>query len=285
MELADEDEEQDEDDEEQEEEEDDELEYLGHNASRRRHRRTFDGDRYPPIPSQEGKKLMANGTFGANDRCSHSACGSPLSQATQRKRKRLARRMFDREMGVESRGRRRALSSLAAQDLIPSSKADLIVNLNARCYSGQFSEDGSFFFACGQDFKVRMYDTSNPYDWKHYKTVNYYGGQWTITDASLSPDNRLLAYSSIRSQVSLANTEQGDDSEPRLLDFSDMGSGGHGSGGGGAGAGLVGTSVSGVCASVAMAGRSWPVPATTAYTSMTLSHRGVFCGYLGTPRM
>ena len=52
-----------------------------------------------------------------------------------------------------------------------------------------------------------------------------------------------------------------------------------------AGAGLVGTSVSGVCASVAMAGRSWPVPATTAYTSMTLSHRGVFCGYLGTPRM
>lgn len=175
---------------------------------------------------------MESGTFGSNDRCDHSACGVPLSQNTLGKRKRLARRMFDREMGVENRGRARALTSLATQSLIPGSKADLIVNLNARCYSGQFSEDGSFFFACGQDFKVRMYDTSNPYDWKYYKTVHYYGGQWTITDATLSPDNKNLAYSSIRSQVCLAETAQGDDSEPTLLDFSDMGSGGHGAGGG-----------------------------------------------------
>jgi len=176
---------------------------------------------------------MASGTFGTNDRCDHSACGEPFTDSTIRKRRKLARRMLDREMGVENRGRARALTSLTSQTLIPTSKADLIVNLNARCYSGQFSEDGSFFFACGQDFKVRMYDTSNPYDWKYYKTVHYYGGQWTITDATLSPDNRNLAYSSIRSQVCLANTEQGDDSEPHLLDFSDMGSGGHGYGGGG----------------------------------------------------
>ena len=141
--------------------------------------------------------------------------------------------MLDREMGVENRGRARALSSLASQDLIPGSKADLIVNMNARCYSGQFSEDGSFFFACGQDFKVRMYDTTNPYDWKYYKTSHYYGGQWTITDASLSPDNKNLAYSSIRSQVCMANTDQSDTSEPRMLDFSDMGRGGHGQNGGG----------------------------------------------------
>ncbi|KAK4495542.1 hypothetical protein PRZ48_013874 [Zasmidium cellare] len=216
------------------EEEDDEESYLGYGASRsrRRARRTAAGDRYPAIPSEEGKKLMQNGTFGRNDRCQHTSCGLPYSQDSQRKRRKLARRMLDREMGVEHRGRSRALSSLATQDLIPGSKADLIINLNARCYSGQFSEDGSFFFACGQDFKVRMYDTSNPYDWKYYKTANYYGGQWTITDASLSPDNRLLAYSSIRSQICLANTEQGDMSEPQMLDFSDMGSGGHGGGGG-----------------------------------------------------
>lgn len=176
---------------------------------------------------------MDSGTFGTDDHCNHSACGLPFSQTNIRKRRKLARRMFDREIGVESRGRLKALNGLATQDLIPGSKADLIVNLNARCYSGQFSEDGSFFFACGQDFKVRMYDTSNPYDWKYYKTVHYYGGQWTITDASLSPDNKNLAYSSIRSQICLANTDQGDTSEPRLLDFSDMGSGGHGFGGGG----------------------------------------------------
>lgn len=220
-------------DEDEDDNEEDES-YLGYGARRsRRNRRRPVGDRYPPIPSEEGKALMASGQFGTNDRCDHTACGEPYSEDTMRKRRKLSRRVFDREMGVENRGRARALNSLASQDLIPGSKADLIVNLNARCYSGQFSEDGSFFFACGQDFKVRMYDTSNPYDWKYYKTVHYYGGQWTITDASLSPDNKLLAYSSIRSQVCCANTEQGDNSEPRLLDFSDMGSGGHGGAGGG----------------------------------------------------
>jgi WD40 repeat protein len=50
-------------------------------------------------------------------------------------------------------------------------------------------------------------------------------GQWTITDASLSPDNRFLAYSSIRSIVCLAGTDPADDSEPNLLDFSHLGTG------------------------------------------------------------
>jgi DDB1- and CUL4-associated factor 11 len=212
---------------------DDDDSYLGYGGRRtRRRRRTFVGDRYPKIPSEEGKKLMDSGNFGTNDHCDHSACGLPYSSTHLRKRAKLSRRMLDREIGASIRSR--TLNALASQTLIPSSKADLIINLNARCYSGQFSEDGSFFFACGQDFRVRMYDTSNPYDWKYYKTVNYYGGQWTITDASLSPDNKHLAYSSIRSQVCLANTDQGDDSEPKLLDFSDMGRGAHaGPGGGG----------------------------------------------------
>lgn len=68
-----------------------------------------------------------------------------------------------------------------------------------------------------------MYDTSNPYDWKYYKTVVYPCGQWTITDASLSPDNKWLAYSSIRSIVCLAPTDPSSSGEPFLLDFSDMG--------------------------------------------------------------
>ena len=68
-----------------------------------------------------------------------------------------------------------------------------------------------------------MYDTSNPYAWKYYKTVHYHYGQWTITDATLSPDNRYLAYSSIRSQVCLAPTDPNESSDPWMLDFSDMG--------------------------------------------------------------
>ena len=68
-----------------------------------------------------------------------------------------------------------------------------------------------------------MYDTSNPYKWKYYKTAVYPYGQWTITDASLSPDNKYLAYSSIRSVVCLAPTDPNESGEPLLLDFSDMG--------------------------------------------------------------
>lgn len=68
-----------------------------------------------------------------------------------------------------------------------------------------------------------MYDTSNPYEWKYYKTVDYPYGQWTITDASLSPDNRFLAYSSIRSSVCLASTDPADSSDPILLDLSASG--------------------------------------------------------------
>lgn len=211
-----------------EEDDDNDGDFMPYGRPYRRARRGFTGDRYPKVPSEEGKKLMEGGTFGVNDRCNHSACGQPFSENTQHKRRRLARRMFDRELGVESRGRARALGSLASQDLIPGSKADMIINLNDRCYSGQFSEDGSFFFACGQDFKVRMYDTRNPYDWRYYKTVNYYGGQWTITDATLSPDNKYLAYSSIRSDVCLATTDPSDSSEPRHLDFANMGGGSSG---------------------------------------------------------
>ena len=108
--------------------------------------------------------------------------------------------------------------------MIPSTKADAIIHYNSRCYSGQFSDDGNFFFSCAQDFKVRMYDTANPFDWKYYKTVVYPFGQWTITDATLSPDNKYLAYSSIRSNVCLASTDPNDNNEPWMLDFADTGS-------------------------------------------------------------
>jgi DDB1- and CUL4-associated factor 11 len=107
--------------------------------------------------------------------------------------------------------------------MIPStSVADKIIHYDSRAYSGQFSDDGNFFFSCTQNFKVRMYDTSNPYEWKYYKTVEYPFGQWTITDASLSPDNRWLAYSSIRHMVCLASTDPCDSSDPTLLDFTNF---------------------------------------------------------------
>lgn len=117
--------------------------------------------------------------------------------------------------------------------MVPSTRAEHIIHHDDAVYSGQFSEDGNFFFSCSQDFKVRMYDTSNPYDWKHYKTVAYpeREAQWTLTDASLSPDNKWLAYTSINSTVAIAPTDPIDRGDPYFLqlgDFDQAGGGGPG---------------------------------------------------------
>lgn len=92
-------------------------------------------------------------------------------------------------------------------------------------YSGQFSDDGNFFFAVGKDFYVRMYDTANPYNWRHYKTVHHPFGQWTLSDASLSPDNKWLAYASLQPHVCLAPTDPNDEGDPYTLDLSGAGQG------------------------------------------------------------
>ncbi|KAF3941384.1 hypothetical protein ABW19_dt0205598 [Dactylella cylindrospora] len=86
------------------------------------------------------------------------------------------------------------------------------------------SEQGRELMSTGDfgfDMVVRMYDTSNPYDWKYYKSAEYPGGHWTITDASLSPDNKQLAYSSLDSAVYMARTQGDEEDDLMLLDFSD----------------------------------------------------------------
>jgi WD repeat-containing protein 23 len=72
-----------------------------------------------------------------------------------------------------------------------------------------------------------MYDTSNPYQWKHYKTVKYPYGQWTMTDADLSPDNKWLAFSSLQPTVGIASTDPNDTGEPYSLDLAEDASSGH----------------------------------------------------------
>ncbi|KAG6112365.1 hypothetical protein E4U13_004306 [Claviceps humidiphila] len=176
----------------------------------RRGRSTKDPNRFPKVPSEEGIKLMCTGTFGAND------YGS-------RQPKKVPRRLLDRELGIGSLGERKQNCELVAQALIPGTTVEKIIHYDDPVYSGQFSDDGNFFFSCCQDFRVRMYDTSNPYNWTHYKTVSYPWGQWTLTDASLSPDNRWLAYASIQSMVSIAPTDPNDTGDPYTLELDDGG--------------------------------------------------------------
>ncbi|KAI9733329.1 MAG: hypothetical protein M1834_003413 [Cirrosporium novae-zelandiae] len=171
-------------------------------------------DKYPKVPSDIGRNLMNSGQFGNHEY---------YRSSFKNRRRKLATKLMWRELGYEFGGKRKRESRILVQDLIPSSNADTIIYYDSRCYSGQFSDDGNFFFCCAQDFRVRMYDTSNPYDWKYYKTVDYPYGHWTITDATLSPDNKYLAYSSIRSIVCLAPTDPEEHRDPHHLDFSDLG--------------------------------------------------------------
>ncbi|PCH02162.1 hypothetical protein PENOC_044640 [Penicillium occitanis (nom. inval.)] len=189
---------------------DDEDDGFGYGSSRFNRRRRAVRHPPPKVPSENGIALMNSGFYGNNPSYADEA---------RRRKKKLATRIMWRELGIGAPGERRRDSRLVFQDLIPSTKPEKIIHLDERCYSGQFSDDGNFYFCCTQDFKVYMYDTSNPHDWEYYKTVRFIGGNWTITDASLSPDNKWLAVSSIQRQVTLAATDPNDKSDPMVLDF------------------------------------------------------------------
>ncbi|KAH8667425.1 WD40-repeat-containing domain protein [Tricladium varicosporioides] len=190
---------------------------------RRRRRQKPDPNRFPKVPSDEGAELMRSGTFGSNE--AQDITSVDDDGRVMQKKKRLAKRILDRELATSDYAGQKLNNRLMAQGMIPASNADIIIHYNQPVYSGQFSDDGNFFFSANKDYHVRMYDTSNPYKWRYYKTVEYPHGQWTLTDASLSPDNKYLAYTSIRSQVCLAPTDPNDMGDPYVLDLSDMGGG------------------------------------------------------------
>ncbi|RKF78135.1 LEC14B protein [Golovinomyces cichoracearum] len=172
-------------------------------------------DSFSTVPSKEGARLMNSGSFGQDE----AGITSSYHKTNIGHQKKLSMRILDRELAVESQVRQKINQRLMAQAMIPSSNADFIIEFRNPVYSGQFSDDGNFFFTANKDFKVRMYDTANPYDWRYYKTVSYPYGRWTLTDASLSPDNRYLAYTSIQSNVCLAPTDPNDIGDPYILDL------------------------------------------------------------------
>ncbi|KIV89378.1 hypothetical protein PV10_08951 [Exophiala mesophila] len=194
---------------------DDSDEWLGNPRRNPRRRRTIPGpDRWPKVPNEHGQHLMKTGIYGSKD---HHV------DIHRKRRKNVSERLMWRRLGVDARSSFRRQNNLIAQDMVPNNTtADKIIHYDSRAYCGQYSDDGNFFFSCTQNFKVRMYDTSNPYEWQYYKTVDYPFGQWTITDATLSPDNRFLAYSSIRHAVCLATTDPNDDNDHTILDFTNF---------------------------------------------------------------
>ncbi|CAK7206271.1 hypothetical protein SEUCBS139899_009058 [Sporothrix eucalyptigena] len=198
-------------------------------SSRRRRQQQRDPNRFPKVPSEEGRKLMDSGVFGSTER-PYKAYPTILDDVAsdnhlmhtkiEARRRPVSLRLFDRELGLGHTQAERSLGkNMIAQSMVPSTDADMVLRYGAPVYLGQFSDDGNFFYSATKDFRVRMYDTSNVNEWKHYKTVIHPAGRWTMTDAALSPDNKWLAFTSMMPQVCLAPTDPNDEGEPYLLDL------------------------------------------------------------------
>jgi DDB1- and CUL4-associated factor 11 len=78
---------------------------------RRRRRPRPDPNRFPKIPSAEGMELMNSGTFGSNE-------AQTVSSGDRNgigKKKKLARRILDRELATESYAKQKVNQRLMAQ--------------------------------------------------------------------------------------------------------------------------------------------------------------------------
>ncbi|XP_059649111.1 LEC14B protein-like isoform X2 [Cornus florida] len=70
-------------------------------------------------------------------------------------------------------------------------------------YVSQFSADGSLLVAGFKESRIKVYNVDN--GWKVQKDIQARSLGWTITDSSLSPDQRFLVYASISPIVHIVN--------------------------------------------------------------------------------
>ncbi|KAL5561604.1 hypothetical protein UlMin_031351 [Ulmus minor] len=79
----------------------------------------------------------------------------------------------------------------------------LVDQLTSRAYVSQFSADGSLFVAGFQGSHIRIYNVDK--GWKVQKNILAKSLRWTITDTSLSSDQRHLVYASMSPVVHVVN--------------------------------------------------------------------------------
>ncbi|KAH9765487.1 LEC14B-like [Citrus sinensis] len=96
--------------------------------------------------------------------------------------------LVGREVNYSGRGRFSAADSChVLSRYLPVNGPWKVDGMNSRVYTSQFSNDGSFFVAASQ------------------KDIETKALRWTITDTSLSPDQRFLVYASICAIVNIVD--------------------------------------------------------------------------------
>eukprot|EP01026_Neomeris_dumetosa_P041188 TRINITY_DN34071_c0_g1_i5.p1 TRINITY_DN34071_c0_g1~~TRINITY_DN34071_c0_g1_i5.p1 ORF type:complete len:586 (+),score=64.29 TRINITY_DN34071_c0_g1_i5:32-1759(+) len=110
--------------------------------------------------------------------------------------------------------------SLAGHNCPPFQPYSFVDKQPDRAYIGQFSKDGSLFWVAYQDSRIRLYDVER--DFRLRKEVYPRGVHWAITDTSVSPDERFLAYSTMYSVIHMVNIGSSLDSVHSLANVNEI---------------------------------------------------------------
>ncbi|KAI3819293.1 hypothetical protein L1987_13120 [Smallanthus sonchifolius] len=86
---------------------------------------------------------------------------------------------------------------------LPVKGPSIVDQLTTRAYVSQFSKDGSLFVAAFQGSHIKVYNAET--GWKLHKNIVAESLRWTVTDTSISPDNRFLIYATMSPIVNIVN--------------------------------------------------------------------------------
>jgi WD repeat-containing protein 23 len=106
---------------------DDEDEGGQNNVFRISRRQRPDPNRFPKVPSDEGQELMKSGTFGSNE-------VQTVDPGNLLKKKKLARRILDRELATEGYTQQRINQRLMAQVRLSNTQEAFQLTHCRACY-------------------------------------------------------------------------------------------------------------------------------------------------------
>ncbi|KAH7105777.1 WD40 repeat-like protein [Auriculariales sp. MPI-PUGE-AT-0066] len=159
-------------------------------------------------PQEAGVELLRSGQFGSVKMHSQAQNGG----------RGLARYLHRRECAQRpGHFRREELT----RPMVPNSTGTVVATFDDDVYSGQYSDDGNFYYTCCRNFQLDIFSTTEPRvsastsrrghlssqtTMRRVCTTTGQGEGWTITDSHLSPDNERLIYASMSSAVYLTRT-------------------------------------------------------------------------------
>ncbi|XP_039127759.1 LEC14B homolog [Dioscorea cayenensis subsp. rotundata] len=112
--------------------------------------------------------------------------------------------LYGREANYTGRGRfSLADCSHVLGRYLPVNGPWFVDRMDSRAYVSQFSADGSLLVGGFQGSRIKIYDVDN--GWALRKDIVAKSLRWTITDTTLSPDQRFLVYASMSPVLHIVN--------------------------------------------------------------------------------